>query len=252
MGWLSALPVVGDVLNFIGQKQTNDVNQGIANQANQTTLQNNQQQLQLAQQNMAMQEEFAKNGISWRIADAARNGIAPLAALGASEPGYSPVNYVPGGPTSIPEQTSPLSAAAAGFPEMSQNLSRALSATRTPEQKASDALDVAYKAKQNDLLDLQIQAARTKLNMIGSPGINMAWTTVMNRDGTTSVVPTEEAARASHGESFGPLMWSIHNGLIPSAEDFGRDVKATWSYPDVRGSRFFGEPGNYYSTGGAR
>jgi len=42
-------------------------------------------------QNAALQREFAQQGISWRVADARRSGIHPLAALGASTHSASPV-----------------------------------------------------------------------------------------------------------------------------------------------------------------
>lgn len=40
--------------------------------------------------NVAYQREFAKHGISWRVADAKRAGIHPLAALGAQTMSFSP------------------------------------------------------------------------------------------------------------------------------------------------------------------
>lgn len=209
------------IMDMVAQKQTNDVNQGIANQANQTTLQNNAAQLAFAREQMAMEEEFAKNGLSWRIADAAKSGISPLAAIGASGTGYSPVSYVPGGPTTIPQQASPLTGLSAGFRDMGQNLSRALSATKTPEQRTADALALDRASKENELLDLQIANARLNVAKSASPGIPLAYTSALNRDGTVSVVPTEESARSSHGQFLGPLKWSLDNQLIPSFQDFG-------------------------------
>jgi hypothetical protein len=40
--------------------------------------------------NYEQQKEFAQNGISWKVADAKRAGIHPLAALGASTTPYTP------------------------------------------------------------------------------------------------------------------------------------------------------------------
>lgn len=233
--------LLGGGLDYIGQQQTNRSNEAIADKTNAA-------QMALANQNIELQKEFAQNGITWRIADAARNGISPLAALGAAEPGFSPVMPV----MAIPSYESPLKAAAPSFETAGQNLSRALLTTQDPYTKASQALDLARRSKENDLLDLQIKNAQLNLASSSSPGLPLAWTTVMNRDGTTSIVPSEQAARASHGETFGPLLWSIHNGMIPSVGDVGRAASYYLDTPDVRGSRFFGTPGNYYSTGGAR
>lgn len=45
-----------------------------------------------ADKQMKMQTKFAKNGIQWRVEDAKKAGIHPLAALGASTSAYSPIN----------------------------------------------------------------------------------------------------------------------------------------------------------------
>ncbi len=42
------------------------------------------------ERNRKSQEEFAKHGLSWRVADANRAGIHPLAAIGFSGPSYQP------------------------------------------------------------------------------------------------------------------------------------------------------------------
>ena len=82
------------------------------------TKSNNAAQLDLANRNMAMETDFAKNGISWRIADAAANGISPLAALGSAEPSYSPVAAVLQGDNFLapptPNQNSPVSGSGCG------------------------------------------------------------------------------------------------------------------------------------------
>ena len=44
-----------------------------------------------AEKNADIQRELAQNGLSWRVSDAKRAGIYPLAALGASLPTGNPV-----------------------------------------------------------------------------------------------------------------------------------------------------------------
>lgn len=58
------------------------------------------QNLENARSQIALQREFAQNSIQWRVADAKKAGIHPLAALGAQGTSYtpmdmsqSPVNY---------------------------------------------------------------------------------------------------------------------------------------------------------------
>lgn len=52
----------------------------------------NKQALQQAALNRHYQEQFAKSGIQWRVADAKAAGIHPLYALGANTPTYTPVS----------------------------------------------------------------------------------------------------------------------------------------------------------------
>lgn len=52
----------------------------------------NKQQMQIAQQNMALQREFAQSGIQWKVQDAKAAGLHPLAALGAQTSSFSPVS----------------------------------------------------------------------------------------------------------------------------------------------------------------
>lgn len=220
----NAAELAGPIASYFGQQQTNQANASnvaATNAANAAAAgATNATQLQIASQNDQMQRDFAQNGISWRIADAARNGISPLAALGAGEPSASPAMPVLTTPVSqASPYSSPLSAASAGLPDFSQNLSRALSTMQSPQQKANDALDLSYKAKQNDLLDIQI--ANAKLSLVKasqSPGIpspEPAYQWVRNADGTMSRAPTYN----THSAFMGPALWSLDNQLIPSLGD---------------------------------
>lgn len=44
----------------------------------------NKSNQKIAEQNAALQKEFAQHGISWKVADAKRAGIHPLYALGSN------------------------------------------------------------------------------------------------------------------------------------------------------------------------
>lgn len=190
--------------------------------------------------NVEMEYDFAKNGLSWKIADAAKNGISPLAALGAPGVSFSPVS-VGGGP--IPSDgAAGMQALTAGLTGAGQSVSRALLATKSKEEKASEALALARQSKENDLLDLQIANARMKLAGMDSPGMNLGYQSVLNLDGTTSIIPSEAAARSAHAEAFGPLLWSIHNGMIPSVQGVAANVlpppdQSGWRTLDVRDAR---------------
>lgn len=98
---------------------------GFANRSSQEDF--NRQQLQIAQQNMAMQKEFAQMGIRWKVEDAKAAGLHPLAALGAQTSSFSPVSL--GG-----------EAPKMDFGSMGQDLSRAFKAAATKEER--DAIDL--------------------------------------------------------------------------------------------------------------
>lgn len=76
------------------------------------------------ERNIALQREFAQNGIRWRVEDAKAAGLHPLAALGASGASFSPVTQV--GDTYFPGRD---------IAEMGQNIGRAMDAGMTEEEK---------------------------------------------------------------------------------------------------------------------
>lgn len=48
----------------------------------------------IAERQISEQEEFAREGISWRVADAKKAGVHPLFALGAQLPSFNPVSVM--------------------------------------------------------------------------------------------------------------------------------------------------------------
>lgn len=85
------------------------------------------------ERNANLQREFAQQGLGWKIEDAERHGVHPLAALGASG-----------------AQASPVYAAR----EMGQDISRAASAMTSPQER--------------ELVDLQIERARIENGILMS------------------------------------------------------------------------------------
>lgn len=106
---------------------------------------------------MQMQEQFAKNGIKWKVQDAKNAGIHPLYALGASTPTYTPVSLTQ-------DASNPMgnAIAAAG-----QDLSRAIHSTRSQSERTEAvastqaALQLKNMDLQNELLSAQIAKLRT-------------------------------------------------------------------------------------------
>lgn len=130
----------------------------------------NAQQMQLAQQNMALQKEFAQHGIQWKVADAAAAGISPLAALGAQTSSPSPVSV--GG-----------SAPSMDFGSLGQDLGRAAKALQT--ENAREAV-VAKKEREADLAGKQLDnvakadaIATRRMGQLGPPLPSGDWNSLL-------------------------------------------------------------------------
>lgn len=117
---------------------------------------NNDAANERADRNEALQREFAQNGISWKVADAKRAGIHPLAALGTNTTSFS--NVVGGSPGT-------------GVAAMGQDISRAMYATQDQAtrddmfSKTARELQLTNYTLRNDLLASQI----AKLKASGNP-----------------------------------------------------------------------------------
>lgn len=137
MAFSDYLPVVGNLIDtWVGGDSANK---------------DRQVQQQTAQMNVAKQEEFAKYGLRWKVADAKAAGIHPLAALGAPTSSFSPVSV---GTTE--NRTN--------FGQMGQNLTRAINATRTKEEQDVAKIQLATARTELDgkALDNQIKATQLK------------------------------------------------------------------------------------------
>lgn len=126
-----------------------------------------------------LQEEFARNGVQWRVQDARAAGLHPLAALGAQLHSPSPVSIsgnVPSAPNISSNPISPFvgnSSIAQAMSSVGQDLSRAMTAVATERERAqgiqtaSSALSLENQALQNKLLASQI--AKTSGAAVGPP-----------------------------------------------------------------------------------
>lgn len=98
---------IGSATTLFGQSLQNKYNQDSANVSWDRNL-------MMFERNAALQREFAKNSIKWRVQDAKKSGIHPLAALGITPYNYQP-QYI--GDTSPGRKES-------GFKGMGQSLMR--------------------------------------------------------------------------------------------------------------------------------
>lgn len=175
----------------------------------------NKSQTELALKQMELQKEFAQQGIRWRVADAEAAGLHPLAALGASTPGYSPValsleNPRPG------ESVRALS-------RMGQNVGRAMMAGQTALERKYQTAQIENMGLQNELLAVQVANAKVELEnrQVGPPMPGFEEGVIPERglerqtSGTLKIVPSKDWAERSYGQLMGPLGWSIRNKLMP-------------------------------------
>lgn len=120
----------------------------------------NQRNIELAREQMAAQKEFAQMGIRWRVEDATAAGLHPLAALGAAGAGYSPV---------VANLMGSESPKAAAFKSMGQNVSRAMSATATAEERLMQRLQLERASMENELLKARVVEEQRRVMNPGFP-----------------------------------------------------------------------------------
>ena len=87
-----------------------------------------QQQAQF-EQNMAMQKEFAQNGIRWKVNDAKEAGLHPLYALSGGTNGYIPSSTSVGSDNSLGNALS----------NAGQDISRSLEAKNTQPERTQNS-----------------------------------------------------------------------------------------------------------------
>lgn len=203
--------------------------------------------------NMAMQKEFAQNGIRWRVADAKAAGLHPLAAVGAAGASFSPVISSGGDSGGTPNRDI-----GASLANMGQGIGRAVAATQSPQEKVLTAFEIARQAQQlehgglqNDVLRAQLASTLALNNTSSGPGMpgNVGQFEIKPAQVTSSQVgnPVNEAGPAQPGNrivampgghfvplpaqslnideltSPGGLTWQMTNRLLPLVDQTARN-----------------------------
>lgn len=152
--------MIGDIISAGGRVIGGFLDRDTANK-------NRDQEMRIAQQNMALQKQFAQEGIRWKVEDAKAAGIHPVYAMGANTVSFSPVS-ISGGSSSNWSDT---------LGNMGQDVSRAIQSTRTaPERRdaftqTAEALELEGKKLDNDIkrASLASQVAKVRQSQVGPP-----------------------------------------------------------------------------------
>lgn len=105
----------------------------------------NRANLAMAKQQMRLQEDFAKHGLTWRVQDAQAAGLHPLSALGAQLPSYSPIGFQQTGDSSMANALS----------DAGQSIGRGISSRATASERLVQGLNLQLLQKQLEESDVR-------------------------------------------------------------------------------------------------
>lgn len=131
----------------------------------------NKLNLQLAREQLAYQKELAHNQVQWRVEDAKKAGLHPLAALGVSPMSYSPVSGSAVG--------ADYSGVGQSLQQMGQDIDRARMAGLDREERrralelqdTQTALALRNQELNNQILEQELVSRRVKLFQQLTPGM---------------------------------------------------------------------------------
>lgn len=185
-----------------------------------------EQNMQIAQQNMQMQREFAQQGIRWKVEDAKAAGIHPVYALGAPTTSFSPISFSATADSSMANAVS----------RMGSDIGGAINKTRTAPERA-DAFSTAAQALTLEKGALENEVLRSQLARIKQQN-NPPMPVVADKP-VPFTVP-----EGSKSEDRPPLMvfgqrWLTNPNTSPMKaweDQYGDDGIASWVLPPVLGT----------------
>lgn len=122
------------------------------------------------ERNARLQKEFAQNSLQWKIADAQKAGVHPLAALGAQTYSASPISI--GGPD---------------WSSVGQSVGRAVSAGMDTTERTVAKLAVEKAGLENEYLRAQIASVRTRIAQHSQPAVPGNQQYVLDGQGETAI-----------------------------------------------------------------
>lgn len=164
-----------------------------------------------AARDYAIQKEFAQHGIRWRVEDAKAAGLHPLAALGMSGAGYSPSGM------SVMTGSSPRGDF---YRSAGQNISRAMMATATKEDRISRYLTLERQQLENDVLRADLDFKRSGQIGPGMPTTHPFGSVVEGQGDSTSV----DIAAAKIWQALGFRGSAPHRNRVAQERGYRPDV----------------------------
>lgn len=183
----------------------------------------------IAEQNIALQREFAQNGISWKVADAQKAGVHPAFALGASTTNFAPV--------SVGDVGSELHSKAG------QDIGRAINSTMSKEnrdtnyEKAAEKLTLEKGALENEMLRSQIVRLKQTQNPAMPTAVTPPLQNMLGGDAPKGAAndPPKDAPPPEHVGTRAGRTWLHH-------PDFSDAQKVEDRYGDI-GEEVYGTLG---------
>lgn len=187
--------------------------------------------------NVALQKEFAKNGLRWRVEDARAAGISPIVALGGGGASFSPISVGSTDPY-VPSREGRVGDVGRALSDMGQNVSRAARATMTISERQQiqmNELQLENMKLENRLLGQRLTAGANQPSQVGParpeegpiiPDITYSKT----KSGGVAPTPSEGFADRAEDQVFPQLAWAVRNLVLPRDPDRDAGPGHTWSW----------------------
>lgn len=227
--------LIGSIINRDAQRQSDYENRKLVEEMN--------------AKNAAREDLYARDGIKMKMADAAAAGVHPLYALGAQ-------TYQPQAQSAFTSQ--PDFSTGNMVSDMGQNISRAVAATSTAEEKQMTALRLTNAQLQNELLASQIHQmnrtgpafpgvtdnfipgqgdsglvkenpAQRTMSAPGRPAQEAGWVPDVGyarTDTGLAPVPSSDVKNRIEDQIIPEGMWAIRNQLMPNVTKDGAPPKS--------------------------
>lgn len=173
-----------------------------------------QASIEQARRNEQLQREFAQNGIQWRVEDAKKAGISPVAALGGGGASFSPISV------GVEDGGHHWSRAVS---DMGQDISRAVKATASTQDRQTiqaNELKLENMRLENALLSQRLTAGRNQTSQIGpampvEPTIQPEATWHKTQSGGVAPAPSEAFADRAEDQWLPQIGWAMRNMFLP-------------------------------------